>query len=212
MYLSLSLTAAAASLASYLYMGRVLPDPGAWHLVPAVGLMLGVGAVPRRHALLRHLMLYGFGFVNGWGAGPLVRSVAFVDPQSIQTALIGTMVIFGSFTATAMLTERRSQLYLGGLLSAGLAALSWIGLAGLFFRAPALHSAELYLGLLVLAGFVAYDTQVIVEQAEAGQRDVPGDAMGLFTSLFGLFVRLLVLLAQDGGRRRRRRSAGSDDD
>ncbi len=114
---------------------------------------------------------------------------------------------------TALMTERRSQLYLGGLLASGLGILSLMGLANAFIGSSGMYDVEVYLGLLVFAGFVVFDTQVMVERAEQGRRDVPVDALMLFTDLFGVFVRLLIILSRnrENDRRRRRRSSSSSD-
>ena len=54
-----------------------------------------------------------------------------------------------------------------------------------------------------------YDTQVIIERAERGDKDVPLHAMTLFIDLFELFIRILQILIElnkdkDDDRRKRR--------
>lgn len=162
---------------------------------------------------LRYALLYIFGFANGWGIGPILRQLLFVDPSVPMLALTGTAVIFLSFTVTAFMTERRSQLYLGGFLGSAVSAMLVMGLLNTFIGSESLFNAEMYLGLLVLSGYVVYDTQVMVEMAEQRQYDVPRDSLNLFTNLFGIFFRLLIILArqnQERDRRRRRRSSASE--
>lgn len=78
-----------------------------------------------------------------------------------MTALLGTTTIFACFSAAALVTKRRSYLYLGGLLSSALSLLMVMRLGGaLFGRGMLLFQAELYLGLLVFVGYVLVDTQV----------------------------------------------------
>lgn len=193
----------------------MIPDPNFLYFFLMVGGILGVQWLPRtpRYRLARQGLLYGFGFANGWAIGPVLRQTLRIDPSIPLTALIGSSVIFLSFTMTALLTNRRSQLYLGGLLSAATSALLWMGLANAFLGSARLFTAEIYIGLLMFAGYILYDTQMMVERSEAGVRDVPGDAMALFINMFAVFVRLLALLNQDrgGGRRRRGRNRNSDD-
>lgn len=209
-YASLTLTSVAASLASYLYIQRLLPDAGWIISLPLFGSVLGITMLPQSMSSLRHLLLYLFGFANGWGIGPLLRHLLFVDPSVPMLALTGTAVIFLSFTLTALMTERRSQLYLGGFLGSAVSAMLIMGLLNSFIGSDSLFSAEIYLGLLVLSGYVVYDTQVMVELAEQNRFDVPRDSLNLFTNLFGIFVRLLIILArqnEERDRRRRRRSS-----
>lgn len=138
----------------------------------------------------------------------MLRHALALDPILPFTALAGTAAIFLSFTMTAMMTERRSQLYLGGFLGAAGAALALLALLQVFSGAEWLFSAEIYLGLLMLSGYVIYDTQVMIERSEQGQRDVPGDAINLFVNLFGIFIRLLIMFTrqnEDDRKKRRNR-------
>lgn len=63
--------------------------------------------------------------------------------------------------------------------------MSWItgyGMVGLPYLLCALFVACLY---------IIFDTQVIVEKAERGDKDVPTHTMMLFVDLFELFIRIL---------------------
>lgn len=50
----------------------------------------------------------------GLSLGPLLRVAAFVDPSLIPTAFLGTCLVFGSFSLTALYSRDRTWLYLGG--------------------------------------------------------------------------------------------------
>lgn len=161
------------------------------------GSLLAVQHLPRSMSLARHVLLYVFGFASGWGIAPAVNELLLFDPNVLIMALTGAMVIFLSFSLTAMMTERRSQLYLGGILSSGMLGLLVLSFANNFLQSTSLFNAEVYLGLLLLAGYVCFDTQVIVERSEHGHADVPGDSLALFTNLFGIFIRLLIILTKN---------------
>ena len=64
-------------------------------------------------------------------------------------------------------------------------------------------------GLFMACLYIIYDTQIIVERAENGDKDVPAHTMMLFIDLFELFIRILQILMElnkdkDNDRRRRR--------
>ena len=72
-------------------------------------------------------------------------------------------------------------------------------------RTPSIHPS------IDTTGFIIYDTQLIVERASMGDSDYVMHSVDLFTDIFGLFVRLLVLMTQkkdgqnDDDRRGRRK-------
>ena len=130
------------------------------------------------------------------GLGPLLETVIDIDPSIITTALFGTIVIFGSFSLCAMFAERGKYLYLGGTLMTLLSSMLILTLANIFFRSYLLFQVHLYLGLLVMCGFVLYDTQLIVEKRRNGDKDFVAHSVDLFIDFIGIFRRLLILLTQ----------------
>ena len=62
--------------------------------------------------------------------------------------------------------------------------------------------------LFVTCCMIIYDTQVIVEQSERGNRDVPSHTLILFEDLFRMFiqiVKILIELQEDGKKNNKRR-------
>ena len=128
--------------------------------------------------------------------GPLLDTVIAINPSIIVTALIGTVVIFGSFSLSAIFAERGRWLYLGGTLMTLLTTLLLLSLANLFFGSYLIFQAHLYLGLLLMCGFVLYDTQLIIEKRRHGNKDFVTHALDLFIDFIGIFKRLLIILSQ----------------
>jgi FtsH-binding integral membrane protein len=86
--------------------------------------------------------------VQGLVIGPLVEAVLDIDPALVWTALGMTVAVFVSFSLFAIYSERRSLLYLGGMLSSVLSMLCLMGLFSLFFPSQNLFNIRLYGGLL----------------------------------------------------------------
>ncbi|VDK23293.1 unnamed protein product [Taenia asiatica] len=131
-----------------------------------------------------------FTFSTGIGIGPLVNFVLQVNPSSLPAALLGTAIIFVSFTFASLLTHKRVFIYLGGILGTAIGVISTFGLMNLFLRSSALFQVELYLSFLIFCGFVVYDTQLIVFKR---QLDV-----------IELFRHLLIILNSKRERNERR--------
>ena len=155
---------------------------------------------------LRVGYLLGFAALSGVGMGPLLEHILYVDPSIIVTALMGTTLVFVSFSICAMLAERGRWLYLGGTLMTILSTLMMLSLANLFFGSMLVYQAHLYLGLLAMCGFVLYDTQLIIEKRRMGNKDFVTHSLDLFVDFIGIFRRLAIILTQKEERGRKRRN------
>lgn len=156
--------------------------------------------------LIRSGLLAGFGFLQGASLAPLLAMLMVRQPAVITQALVGTALVFGSFTGGALFSRRRSWLFLGAMLSSALSILFWFSIFGRLFGVgvnSTAFSVELYGGLLMFAGYVVFDTQLIVEKASTGDRDYIAHSANLFVDLFGLFVRILIILSRKEEQRER---------
>ncbi|XP_065884664.1 bax inhibitor 1-like [Dysidea avara] len=136
-----------------------------------------------------------FGLFSGMTLGPALDFAIAVDPSIVPTAFLSTAVIFTSFTLVALWTQRRSLLYLGGSLLAGLNLLLLAGFINLFLGSYFILQFQLYFGLMVFCVFVMYDTQLIVEKFEHGDKDYIWHSVELFIDFIAIFRRLLIILA-----------------
>lgn len=200
-YGNLALTTASASVASILSMRGFLGEMGLTGFLASLALLFGMQLARGRVSdYVRLGMLMAFGFLQGWSVGPLTGMVFDLDPELLLMAVVGTMLAFVSFTGAALFSQRRSYLYLGGLLSFGTMAL----MISSFF--PFMFNFNLYLGLFVFCFYIIYDTQVMVERADIMRVDESGidGALQLFTNLIAIFVRLLVILSQDKSKKKKK--------
>lgn len=91
-------------------------------------------------------------------ASPTIHTHHLNSIRIVSTAFLGTTCVFACFSGFALFSERRSLLYIGGLLSSGLSMLFVLSLANLFARSMVMFNIQLYLGLLVFCGFVVFGT------------------------------------------------------
>uniref|UniRef100_A0A3Q3C7J4 Transmembrane BAX inhibitor motif-containing protein 6 n=1 Tax=Haplochromis burtoni TaxID=8153 RepID=A0A3Q3C7J4_HAPBU len=144
----------------------------------------------------RLAILEGFALLTGFSLGPILDSVIAVDPNIIVTAFVGTSVIFICFTLSALCDTHRSHLFLHGTLMSGCSILFLVSLTNVFFGSTLLFEANTYLGPLVMCGFVLFDTQLIIEKAENGDKDYIWHCLTLFLDFISIFRRLLIILSK----------------
>ncbi|GFR48134.1 hypothetical protein Agub_g9968, partial [Astrephomene gubernaculifera] len=92
--------------------------------------LVGLGLTPSLPSTLnrRYALLAGFSFTQGASLGRLVDLAIEVDSALLLTAFLGTAAVFLSFTLAALLSARRSLLFLGGWLSSAVLALAAVQL------------------------------------------------------------------------------------
>ncbi|CAH1646045.1 unnamed protein product [Spodoptera littoralis] len=194
-------------------LGGVFVDMYTWFqagilsAIVGAGLMLMLIATPDngKNTNLRLGYLLGFGLTSGMSLGPLLEYVSFVDPSIIVTALMGSTLVFVCFSIAAMLADRGSWLFLGGTLMTLLTSMSLMTLVNIFMQSHFLYQAHLYLGLMLMCGFVLFDTQLIIEKRRMGSKDFVQHALELFIDFIGMFRRLLIILSQKEEQNRRRK-------
>lgn len=200
-----------AALAAHLCNVGTLPYSGWLPLLVMLASMLAVRHMQatERNSAVRHSALYAFGFGEGWIAAPMVNSILLLDPTAVLMALVSTVLIFVSFTMSAICSPRRQYIYLGGLIGTLVSLMAVATLGNIFVRSASLATAELYIGLFVFSMYIPYHTQVIIERAEGsqGQQDAVVHALTLFTDIASIFVRLLKIIYrhQQGNRTSKRR-------
>jgi FtsH-binding integral membrane protein len=128
---------------------------------------------------------------------PLINLAIDVDPQIVMTAFLLTTTIFVCFTLSALLTQKRTYLYLGGFLSAGTSIMLLLSIMNIFGRSQLIFNVNLYFGLFIACGYILYDTQLIVEKAVHGDMNYVKHAVFLFIDMVDLFVRILIILLKN---------------
>ena len=114
----------------------------------------------------RLAVFHAAGLLIGINLGPLLAHVAFYRPDIILTALLGTAMIFVSFSAAALVAKRRHFLYLGGVLGSAISILCSMRMLNFFMGgtlSAGLFAVELYGGLAMFMAYIIFDTQMIIE-------------------------------------------------
>ncbi len=169
--------------------------------VPPMGYLLSIGGA----FLLMWLVLpktanssKGLGVVFlitgllGFALGPILSMYLALPngPQIIATAMGGTGAIFLGLSGYTLLT-RKDFSFMGGFLFVGMIVVLLASLANIFLAIPALSLAVSSAVILIMSGFILYDTSRMVHDGQANYLLM---TVSIYLSIFNIFVHLLAIL------------------
>ena len=128
----------------------------------------------------------------GYTLGPMLAATLALPggAQTIVTALGATGATFLALSAY-VLTTRKDFSFMGGFLFVGMVVAIVLGLGAVFFEMPALGLAVSGMVALLSVGLILFETSRIVN---GGETNYVLATVGLFVSVFNLFVSLLNLM------------------
>jgi modulator of FtsH protease len=133
----------------------------------------------------------------GFGLGPILNHYLSLSngPELIATSLGGTGVIFLALSGY-VLTTKRDFSFMGGFLMVGLIIAILAMVANIFLQIPALSLALSSAIILIMSGFILFDTSRIIN---GGERNYVNATVSLYLSLYNIFASLLHILGIFGG-------------
>ncbi len=133
----------------------------------------------------------------GFGLGGVLNQYLALSngPQLIMTAMGGTGVIFLGLSAYA-LTTRRDFSFLGGMLFVGMLVILVAALANIFLAIPAMTLAISSIIIMLMSGFILYDTSRIIH---GGETNYVLATVSLYLSIYNIFINLLQILGALSG-------------
>lgn len=166
-------------------------------LAVMIGLMFAVNAT--RNSIWGVILLFGFTFVAGWWLGPILQFALNFNngSQLIGIAAAGTGVIFFTLAGIATVTKKDFG-FLRNFLMVGLVLIILASLANLFFAIPAISLAVSAAAVLIFSGFILFDVSRIVN---GGETNYVMATLGIYLSIYNLFISLLQLLLAFSGER-----------
>ena len=142
-------------------------------------------------------MVFAITGLLGFGLGPLLNAYTATANGSalVMQALGGTGIVFFTLSGYA-LTTRKDFSYMGGFLFTGLIVALLAIVANIFLQIPALSLAISSAVILIMSGLILYDTSRIIN---GGETNYILATIGLYLSLYNIFVHLLHLLSAFSG-------------
>ena len=136
--------------------------------------------------------VFGITGLLGFSLGPMLNHYLSLPggSQIVAMAFGGTGVIFLALSGY-VLTTKKDFSFMGGFLVTGLIVMLIAVIANLFFQVPALSLALSAAIILLMSGFILYDTSRIVN---GGETNYILATVGLYINIFNIFTSLLHLL------------------
>jgi len=191
-YILLSATLAFSAVMAMVSMSLAVP-PIAYMISVIAAMVLGMFVLPRTANSSTGIgVIFLVTGLLGFGLGSILSMYLALPkgPQIIATAMGGTGIIFLGLSAYVMTTKRDFS-FMGGFLFAGMMVLVIAMLANIFLEMPALAMAVSGGIILVMSGFILFDTSRIIN---GGETNYIMATYGLYLSIFNIFISLLNLL------------------
>jgi len=191
-YILLSATLAFSAIMAAVSMSMAVPPMA--YLISVIGAMvLGMFVLPRTANSAKGIgVIFLITGMLGFGLGAILTMYLALPkgPEIIATAFGGTGIIFLGLSGYA-LTSKKDFSFMGGFLFAGMMVLVLAMLANIFFALPALSLAISAGVIMVMSGFILFDTSRIIK---GGETNYIMATFGLYLSIFNIFIHLLSIL------------------
>lgn len=191
-YMLLSLTLLFSGLTAGLSM--LLNMPPMTYLISVMGgMLIAMFVLPRfaRSAAGIGIVFLVTGLL-GFGLGPILTMYASLPNGGdiITLSLTGTGTIFIGLSVYALATKKDFS-FLGGFLMVGFLLVLLAALANIFLQIPAMSLAISTVVILIMSGFILYDTSRIIH---GGETNYVLATIGLYMTIFNIFISLLQIL------------------
>ena len=136
--------------------------------------------------------VFAFTGVLGAALGPMLNHYVGLanGPDLIMQALGGTAVVFFALSGY-VLTTKKDFSFMGGFLMVGMVVALIASIALIFFAAPMAQLALSAMIVLLMSGFILFDTSRIIH---GGETNYIRATVSLYLDIYNLFTALLHLL------------------
>jgi len=185
--MTLAFSAITAFISTQMQMGFI------GYIVCLVGAFISLFIVQKKADTAQGL-IWAFIFTGlmGMALGPILnRYLAMSNGgEIVMQALGGTALIFFGLSAYA-LTTKKDFSYMAGFLTVGMLVVVVAAIANIFFAIPAVSLAISSAVVLLMSGFILFDTSRIIN---GGETNYIRATVSLYLNIYNLFVSLLQLI------------------
>lgn len=191
-YLLLSATLGFSAVMAMISMALKMP-PMVYLGSVIISMILGIFVLPRTAQSASGVgVIFLITGLLGFGLGSILTQYLALPNGGgiIATAFGGTAAIFLGLSAYA-LSSKRDFSFLGGFIFAGMMVVMIAAIANIFLHIPALSLAISGVMILLMSGFILFDTSRIKNGEETNYIMA---TYSIYLSIFNLFIALLQIL------------------
>ncbi|CAH9018148.1 Bax inhibitor-1/YccA family protein [Candidatus Nitrosacidococcus sp. I8] len=135
----------------------------------------------------------------GYTLGPIISFYLHLPNghETVMFALGGTGLIFLGLSAYAVTTKKDFS-FISGFLMVGMLVAFLAGLGAMFFHIPALSLGVSAMFILLMSGYILFQTSLIVN---GGETNYIMATVTLYVAIYNLFLSLLQILSALSGNR-----------
>jgi modulator of FtsH protease len=191
-YLLLAATLGFSALTAMISMALQMP-PMTYMGAVLISMLLGIFVLPKTANSAAGIgVIFAITGLLGFGLGAILR-IYLAMPSGHETVALafgGTALIFLGLSGYA-LTTKRDFSFIGGFIFAGMMVVMIAIIANLFLAMPALSLAISSAVILLMSGFILFDTSRIVRGEEDNYIMA---TYSIYLSIFNIFISLLQIL------------------
>ncbi len=189
------LLAATLGFSALTAMASIALQMPTWTYLAAVvvSMLLGIFVLPKAANSASGVgVIFAITGLLGFGLGSILSQYLALPngEQTVAVAFGGTALIFLGLSGYA-LTTKRDFSFMGGFIFAGMMVVIIAIIANLFLAMPALSLAISAAIILLMSGFILFDTSRI---ARGDEDNYIMATYGIYLSIFNIFISLLQLL------------------
>ncbi|MFD2110438.1 Bax inhibitor-1/YccA family protein [Thiorhodococcus fuscus] len=191
-YMLLAATLGFSALTAMLSLFLAVP-PWTYMASVIISMVLGIFVLPRTANSAAGIgVIFLITGLLGFGLGAILSIYLALPngPQIVGLAFAGTATIFLGLSGYA-LTSKRDFSFMGGFIFAGMMVVMIAVIANIFLQMPALALAISSAIILLMSGFILFDTSRIARGEETNYILA---TYGIYLSIFNIFISLLQIL------------------
>lgn len=194
-YSLLAMTLVFSALTAGVSMAMNFPHLGWLSLIGYIGLFFLTYAT--RNSVWGLVSVFALTGFMGLTLGPLLSAVLSIPNggQMVMQAMGGTGIIFFALSAYVLKSQKDFS-FMGGFLFAGLIVVVLAVIASLFIQVPGLQLALSAAIILLMSGYILFDTSRIIH---GGETNYIMATVGLYVNIYNIFVNLLHIIMAFSG-------------